>query len=458
MTHSSTSIDTSVRPTLSTAPDTRLQGRPLLIARVTWVTLVLLTLALFGSMLPAYFTQLQTVCTAASQCADNQLTPDTVQMLRAHGLSVVQYAVFGFVFTLLVTLVGIVIAVLILASRSDDWMALLVALVLVMEGTICITYILQQSHSVWHWPAFVLNSLTFGAIFLCCSLFPDGRFVPRWTRWLTIIWIGWEVVFVILSVRHLSLGGMQGFPGGVQDPSLANNLVWAALCACCMIAQIYRYKRASGAVQRQQTRWVVYGVFLLITTVVTLEVPVFLFPALGPGSLYSLLSWYGIVLAFIPFPLTIGFAILRSRLWDIDIIIKRTLVYGLLTVALALIYFGCIVLLQSLFHALTGQGSSVALVGSTLAIAAIFRPLHKSIQTMIDRRFYRSKYLAEQTLQAFSSTLRDEMDLNHLQEELIKVVYETIQPAHVSLWLRNPVTSYSQKTQLLPQITEKERQ
>jgi len=444
MTRPQTLMQTTIPPTLSTTPDTRLSGQWLVIARVIWATLVAITLLLFAWMLPAYFTQLQTTCTA-EPCAVDQLTPAIVQILQAHGILMINYPVFGLLFTLFVTLSCLIVALLILLRRSDDWMALLVALVLVMAGTIPITYILQQSASVWWWPAFILNSLTYGAIFLCSSLFPDGRLAPRWVLWLPIVWLGWQTVFIIFYPTHSSFSIM------------LNTLVWACICMCYMVAQIYRYTRVSGPVQRQQTRWVVYGVSLTVITVIGLEVPSLFIPTFEPGSLYRLLSWYGILLAFIPFPLTTGLAILRSRLWDIDIVINQTVVYGLLTVALALVYFGSIVILQSLFHPFIGDGSPFAPIGSTLAIATLFQPLHKSIQTIIDRRFYRSKYLAEQTLQAFSTTLRDEMDLNHLHKELLEVVYETIQPAHISLWLLNPTPLHSQNTQTLPQLNEKER-
>jgi hypothetical protein len=157
-------------------------------------------------------------------------------------------------------------------------------------------------------------------------------------------------------------------------------------------------------------------------------------------------------------PLSFGFAILRSRLWDIDIIINRTLVYGALTSTLALIYVCLVIGVHSLAHSLTGQvlDSPLVIVGSTLLIAALFQPLRHCIQNTIDRRFYRRKYDAVRTLEAFSADLRNEVDLNTLTERLRAVVQETMQPTHISLWLRKPEASNERITRLLPRIDEDE--
>jgi hypothetical protein len=137
-------------------------------------------------------------------------------------------------------------------------------------------------------------------------------------------------------------------------------------------------------------------------------------------------------------PLSFGFAMLRSRLWEIDILINRTLVYGALTVILTGVYVGLVIGLQALLRGLISQDNSVAIVISTLAIAALFQPLRQRIQQIIDRRFYRSKYDAAKIVAAFSATLRNEVDLQQLSEQLVAVVQETMQPTHVSLWLRPP--------------------
>jgi hypothetical protein len=158
-------------------------------------------------------------------------------------------------------------------------------------------------------------------------------------------------------------------------------------------------------------------------------------------------------LFFLLIPLSIGVAILRSRLFDIDSIINRTLVYGTLTVLLALVYLGAIIGLQALLQGFTA-GNQLAIVGSTLLIAALFQPLRHGIQHSIDRRFYRRKYDTARTLTAFSATLRNEVDLDHLSEQLVEIVHETMQPTHVSLWLCSPEQDPQQTTRLLPRIDD----
>jgi hypothetical protein len=208
-----------------------------------------------------------------------------------------------------------------------------------------------------------------------------------------------------------------------------------------VIAQVYRYRTASSPLQRQQGKWLLYGGSVAAIIIVGLIVPTLLFPSLGQaGSFYRLVITPAYLVLSFTLPLCIGLAILRYRLYDIDLIIRRTLVYGTLTGILALIYFGCVVLLQHLVNGVTGQAgqSPVVIVASTLAIFALFQPLRHRLQRIIDRRFYRHKYDAAKTLEALSATLRNEVDLGLLREHLLNVVQETMQPAHVSLWLRPP--------------------
>jgi hypothetical protein len=251
-------------------------------------------------------------------------------------------------------------------------------------------------------------------------LFPDGRFTPRWTRWLTI-------GLIVFFVRPL-------LPGEVS-----NGLLLLTQLICLPIgvyAQVYRYRRISTAAQRQQTKWAMFGLSAGMIGLLIVICILALFPALyEPGTLSYLVLDLMLYSAVMLPPLGLGIAILRYRLYDIDVIINRTLVYGTLTVALALMYVGSVVLLRQLFAPLTG-GSEPAIVISTLMIAALFTPLRRRIQNIIDRRFYRRKYDAAKVLQAFSARLRDETDLDELTTDLLRVVDETMQPTHLSLWLR----------------------
>ena len=210
------------------------------------------------------------------------------------------------------------------------------------------------------------------------------------------------------------------------------------------MAQVYRYVRVSDATQRQQTKWVVFGVAVavvgVLTTIFTVGAAVDLPPQeVGPKML-SMLLMDAFMLAI---PISIGIAVLRSRLFDIDVVINRTLVYGSLTATLALGYFGGVAATQAIFRVLTGQEQQpqLAIVISTLVIAALFNPLRRRIQSFIDRRFYRRKYDARKTLEAFSAKLRDETDLRALNDELVVVVRATMQPTHVLLWLRPDTAS-----------------
>jgi hypothetical protein len=190
---------------------------------------------------------------------------------------------------------------------------------------------------------------------------------------------------------------------------------------------ITRMDQARGE-ERQQLKWFVYTVALLVVG--------FLAALLGFGQ--HSVAWNIGIAAFNFLPIAAGIAILRYHLYDIDVVINRTLVYGVLTAALALVYVGSIVLLQGLFRALTGETSQLAVVASTLAIAALFVPLRQRVQAFIDRRFYRRKYDVAKTLQAFNTRLRDDVDLDNVADDLVEVVKETMQPAHVTLWLRPP--------------------
>jgi hypothetical protein len=206
-----------------------------------------------------------------------------------------------------------------------------------------------------------------------------------------------------------------------------------------VISLVMRYRRSRGE-ERQQIKWIAFAASFVGLLYLIAMVCAFIFPSgawFQAGSpLWLDLLGYAALSSFTLVPIAIGFAVLRYRLYEIDIIINRTLVYGSLTTALALLYLGSVVFLQYASRALTGGESQLAIVASTLAIAALFNPLRRRIQKIIDRRFYRRKYDAQKTLSVFSKTLREETDFEALNAELLSVIRETMQPEHVSLWLR----------------------
>jgi hypothetical protein len=276
-------------------------------------------------------------------------------------------------------------------------------------------------------------------------LFPDGHPLSR--RWRGVAWLGGLSIGLICVLTSIVLWPERG-PALLQLGSYAGEveewrsavLDWVLRIGGPMlllagvgavISLVVRYRRARGDV-RQQIKWFASAAAL---TVVWL----FVFQQSTRGLPEAIVALSGL-LVIASIPIATGIAILRYRLYDIDRIINRTLVYGSLTVTLVALYFGGIVVLQRAFVLLTGQQSTLAVVASTLLIAALFTPLRRRIQSFIDRRFYRSKYDARKTLEAFSTKLRDETDLEALNNDLVGVVKETMQPAHVSLWLR-PATA-----------------
>jgi hypothetical protein len=274
-------------------------------------------------------------------------------------------------------------------------------------------------------------------------LFPNGH-LPS-PRWRPLAWLiaGLLVVYSIaillspypytnidtqLAAVRNPLGILVANDLFDQLANLSILLLYPTIIAC-IVSVFLRFRRARG-VERQQLKWFVYGMTLSILMLIVIVILIFSNVNGAPGTLF----YFAVV--FIP--ISAGIAILRYRLYDIDVLINRTLVYGSLTALLTLLYFGLIFALQSLFQGMFHQNNAVAIVVSTLVIFALFQPLRHRLQRFIDRRFYRSKYDAAKTLEAFSATLRNEVDLNQLREHLLNVVQETMQPAHVSLWLRSP--------------------
>ncbi len=406
----------------------RLQGRWLLLARAGWVALVTLTLAIFFASLQVYIAQLHTPC-AGTACGYQQLTPQQAGALTGMGLSPGDYIAYTVALTLATMVVCLVVSTVIVLRRSDDRMALLVALLLVTAGPFAATISVAASPSPWQVPNECLSLLYLALFLLVFALFPTGQFVPRWMRWAIVVFLAGRVPFTFFPDALITLK--------IHTVPLLGFLVFVGEAAILVVGQLYRYRWVSSPLQRQQTKWVVFGFAVPITGYVIAIVPSLMFSVFAePGSLYHPASVAVQDLLLLLIPLSFGFAILRSRLWEIDVLINRTLVYGMLTVLLAGVYVGLVIGLQALLRGIISQDNSVVIVISTLAIAALFQPLRSRIQNVIDRRFYRRKYDAVKTLAAFSTTLRQEVDLDQLREHVLAVVQETMQPASLTLWIR----------------------
>lgn len=327
---------------------------------------------------------------------------------------------------------------LLLWRKPDNRVVVLFSLGIMLIGGAFLAphYVTLLAGHSWFWELILQVMVALGqSALLLFYLFPDGRFVPRWTRFLALGWV--LVSFDQNLPGFIDIGPLS--PWYSSFSLSIYRMVEVAFYASFMFSLLYRYLCVSTPVQRQQTRWIVFAFFIILVaaSAANLEVDTipYYFPALAlppwlAQEVSSLTNWLLPVLA----PLAIGIALLRYRLWAIDLIINRALVYGLLTGTLAVLYIGFILVLQMLLSGFTG-GNTLSLVASTLVIASLILPLRRRIQTIIDRRFYRRKYNAARTIEAFSMTLRGEIDLNTLSEQLVAVVQETMQPEHVSLWL-----------------------
>jgi len=267
----------------------------------------------------------------------------------------------------------------------------------------------------------------FGAGTFLLLVYPTGRLLSR--RWRAVGWLAAASTLVVLLEAALepgTLSSVQGAPKPVEvDSVILTNGGWAwpgVLLAglLAIVSVILRYRRGD-AVERQQLRWFVAAVPVFVTSI---------FWVPDSNLLASLVA-----LGFAALPIAAGIAIFRYHLYDLDLVVRRTLVYAVLTGGLAGLYFAIVLGLQAAFSGFT-RGNDLAIAGSTLAVAALFRPARARIQAFVDRRFYRRRYDAERTLAAFSARLRDEVDLDRLGHDLGTVVHDTMQPAHVSLWLR----------------------
>ncbi len=413
--------------TTDAQPNTRLQGYWLAIARVTWIALAVLTVSTLTFAVIIDHTFASTL---------DGWTPEAYRTaLKELGLSANSLDLYHLIIATVIRTVYIVISAVIFWRKADDRMAFFLSVSLL---TISVTVVwvgpIAATHPLLARPIDLLQVLGQNGLFLAFYIFPDGRFVPRWARWPTIV----TLAMFVLARYNLWF----------RELATANAIFWVAILwlFACVPLQIYRYRRVSNLMQRQQTKWAVAGFagFVLVaggTWAITYAIFPAVFPSLQHQSATTLIYNFTYRqiqnFGFLALPVCFGIAILRYRLFDIDLLIRRTLQYSLLSGLLALVYFGLIIVLQSAFTAITGQQQNeFVTVLSTLAIAALSLPLRRRVQDVIDRRFYRKKYDAAKVLAEFAATARDEVELDKLTARLVEVVDETMQPESVSLWLK----------------------
>jgi hypothetical protein len=389
------------------------RGRWLVLAQLIWLILFVLTTVLFLDGLRAIWNALP------------------IAFEENVGISPRTYGVYHIALNAFLFLSYAIAGLVIFRGTSDKWFTLVITLaplMLLVRITPSFSYPLVVQLALAPLRDF-LSFLGASLLGLTLALFPDGRFIPRWTRLYALFVVVYAFeLFYLNGVVRRQLGS-----------SLFHIVLDASLVALGVAAQVYRYRRVSSPEERQQTRWVLFGLTVGFIGIYAYAILTSLFPQLNEfsrvGIYFQMVGQLLSYLALLAVPVTFAIAILRYRLWDIDVVIRRTLVYSLLTISLALFYFGIVILIQILLP-VTGQQSQLAIVISTLAIAALFTPLRRRIQNGIDRRFYRRKYNTQQVLARFSETARYEADLERLTAATIQVVQETMQPAHVSLWLR----------------------
>ncbi len=383
-------------------------------------------LALGFASVPLYYARVTTLTIEPYRVGDQVLVSNQVVQSGAakRGLSLAQYAIEQIVFSSAIVLLSLVVAGLIVYRARWNWFAWYSAFFMVFISEYALSDPIFVARLVP--PALVeVSSLAWPLVLLYFFLFPNGKAVPRGALWLVLPFI---VLHFFLQAAGLFLTIVPTSERArfFEQAGSLFELVIPVELILIFICQGYRYWRVSSPQEQQQTKWFLFGLGAFVGTL-----PL---DSLIASSAYAD-EFNLLVFAFVP--LTVGIAILKYRLWDIDVIIRRTLTYAIVAALLGIVYFGSVILLQQLFASVTGQRSELITVLSTLAIAALFVPLRNRIQNVIDKRFNRKKYNAQQVLTDFAKTVRDETDLDELVGSLIDVVNETMQPKRVSLLLRD---------------------
>jgi signal transduction histidine kinase len=421
----SASMQTMVNARTQGEADTRLRGRWLLLARGVWGVTAVLALGLVIASIPGYFSLLHVVCTGTLAACKNsgQITPDYLRGLQALGLSLDSFATYQVALIMVFAIVYTTIGAVLFWRRSNDRMALIASVSLVTFPAAFHSSELAILPPVWWLPGQFVIFLGNISIFLFFYMFPTGRFVPRWTRWL---WVG-VIVFWALN----------GFFLFLRSSTLAGVVFLGFVCSI-VVAQIYRYRRVSNAVQRQQTKWVVFGISIGLGGFLLLSIFSAFFPSLVPqGPLADLLIGTTLYLFLLLVPLSIGVAILRSHLFDIDLIIKRTLVYGILTASIVGLYVLVVGYLGTLFGA---SGNLLISLVATGLIAVLFQPLRAFLQRGVNRLLYGQRNEPYAVITRLSQRLEVTLAPDAVLVAIVETVAQALKLPYVAILLKQEET------------------
>jgi hypothetical protein len=406
--------------------------KPARLARLTWFSLMITSLAVFIWAVPARYNQMMT-------------DPYGLEAgLKSLGLSLRQLAIYTTVLDILVGAACWSFGLLLFVKKPQDRLVWLLSLAIgmLLTSALPVTNALSAASAGWKTPLLLLRMIGTFSLTGAVILFPDGKFIPRWTRFMFLA----AVVYIVLwlFVPGLAPFNTLDFRSMPSTTSLVAQFIFFLMIAAI---QIYRYRYVSNPVQRLQTRWIVLGLVLLVGTISAIAMIGIFWEPLRTSptifALYLILEIPIVLFSLLLFPITVAIAIMRYHLWDIDALIRRTLVYSLLTGLLAVIYFSGVALLQGVLNTERGQPSPVVIVITTLLIYVLFSPMRRRIQDFIDRRFYRQKYDAEKALAEFASAARSSTELSSLTNNLVDLVCETLQPASIKLWFTKDLNQHT---------------
>jgi hypothetical protein len=406
-------------------------GRSRYVLRGLWLLTAVGYLALLLTSLPNFYQRASTL-TIEPYYLGEPVSYDNAtaqQDASERGFSPQTNAIFEIAFTLFQLVVYYLLTALI-AWRTTTGFGQFTAFVLLFLsiGTL-MGHIVEVAHPFLYAnllleiPGYLIWPAWLGWLYL----FPNGRPVPRRTLWPMVL-----ILSSFMASQLLSLLAVAGIlpPQILALGNTFGPFVALLLLGLVLYSQIYRYRYVSTLLERQQLKWFLFGLGLFFGFLAVFIL--FPEPVRDSAVTQDILAFI-----FLIFPVAVALAVLRYRLFDVDILIRKTVKYGVLTAVLGLVYYGSVLLLQGVFTRVTGEGSAVALVLSTLLIAALFTPSRRRIQGFIDGRFFRKKYNAQQVLDDFAQTARDEVDMEALQTELLRVVQETMQPQTITLWLKS---------------------